>query len=313
MSAVATLRRVLPVVVTAAILAYLFTRIDLTAAFESLTFDAARILVPSIVAYGFASLAIEGLSLMRLTRAAGGHANVLTCSRIKAASYAVGMLNYALGVAALSVLFRRRVGLSLAAAAGLVATVSFADLAMLLSVAAISLAFSGGGGLALQLGTVSFAAGGIALGLLFLRAPWSLGPLERLRNLDLFRTVRRAPPRVLVELAALRVCFVFTFIGAGAASMVAFGVQIPASQLIVGMAAIALVGALPIAVAGLGTVQLVTVELFGAYADEATLVACTLSMQAAMVCVRMAMGLVFAREYTREAVEATRGAGGVDE
>ena len=65
-------------------------------------------------------------------------------------------------------------------------------------------------------------------------------------------------------------------------------------------------GALPIAVAGLGTVQLATVQLFGAYADEATLIACSLSMQAAMVAVRMSMGLVFAREFTREAVEATR-------
>jgi hypothetical protein len=73
------------------------------------------------------------------------------------------------------------------------------------------------------------------------------------------------------------------------------------------MSAVALVGALPIAVAGLGTVQLATVELFGAHADEATLIACSLSMQATMVAVRISMGLVFAREFTREAVEATRG------
>ena len=79
------------------------------------------------------------------------------------------------------------------------------------------------------------------------------------------------------------------------------------------MGAIALVGAMPIAVAGLGTVQLATVELFGAYADEATLVACSRPMQAAMLAFRMAVGLLFAREYTREAVEATRGAGGADE
>ena len=49
------------------------------------------------------------------------------------------------------------------------------------------------------------------------------------------------------------------------------------------------------------------VELFGAYADEPTLIACTLSMQTAMLVVRMSMGLLFAREFTREAAEATRG------
>lgn len=307
MTAVATLRRTIPFVVTAAILAYLFLNIDLSAAFATLTLDAARILIPAIVLYGLVSLVIEGFSLAHLTRAAGLRADVLTCSRIKAASYSLGLLNYTLGVAALSVLFRRRVGLSLAASAGLVATVSFADLAMLISITAVSIAFSAGEGPALELGTIVLVGAGIALGLAFLRVPRPLGPLDRVRELELFKTVRSAPLRSLLELALLRGCFVFTFIGAGYASMVAFGVDVPPSELIVGMSAVALVGALPIAVAGLGTVQLATVELFGAHADEATLIACSLSMQATMVAVRMSMGLVFAREFTREAVEATRG------
>jgi len=301
------LRNSLPFIVTAAILAYLFSTIDLAAAYATLTLEAAQILIPTILIYGFASLAIEGVALARLTGAAGRPANWLTCARIKAASYSVGMLNYALGVAALSVLFRRRVGLSLAASAGLVATVSFADLAMLIAVTVVSLAFASGQGPALQIGTVAGVGVGIGIGLFFLRTPISLGPLEPVRELDLFTTARQAPLGTLLEVAALRIGFVFTFIGAGYGSMLAFGVHVPLGELTVGMAAVALVGALPIAVAGLGTVQYATVELFSAYADEATLVACSLSMQTAMLIVRMSMGLVFAREFTREAVEATRG------
>jgi hypothetical protein len=300
------LKRTLPFVVTAAILAYLFDRIDLAAAFATLTAESASILIPAILIYGFVSLAIEGVSLARLTDSAGRPASVSTCSRIKAASYSIGMLNYALGIAALSVLFRRRVGLGLATAAGLVATVSVTDLAMLIAIAVVALVFAASDGPALQLGTVAFVAAGLAFGLVFLRTSRSLGPLERLRQLDLFKTVRSAPLRTLLELALLRIGFVFTFIGAGHGSMIAFGVQVPADELIVGMSVVALVGALPIAVAGLGTVQLATVELFGAYADEATLVACSLSMQAAMLAVRLSMGLVVAREFTREAAEATR-------
>jgi len=300
------LRRTLPFVVTAAILAYLFTRIDLTAAYATLTFDSARVLIPAIIVYGLVSLLIEGLSLARLSAFAGCSTDVLTCARIKAASYSLGILNYALGVAVLCVLFRRRVGLSLPAAAGLVATVSFADLTMLLVITLVSLGFAAGDGPALQLGTVAAVSAGIALGLVFLRTPRRLGPLERVRELDLFKTVRTAPLTTLLELAILRGCFVFTFIAAGYASLVAFDVWVPPGDLIVGMATVALVGALPIAVAGLGTVQLATVQLFGAYADDATLVACSLSMQTAMVVVRLFMGLVFAREFTREAVEATR-------
>lgn len=300
------LRSALPFIVTAAILVYLFARVDLSAAFATLTFDAARVLIPAIIVYGLVSLAIEGLSLARLSDSAGCPTDVLTCARIKAASYTLGILNYALGVATLCVLFRRRVGLSLTAAAGLVATVSFADLTMLLAITLVSLGFATGDGPALQLGTVALVGAGIALGLVLLRAPRRLGPLERVRELELFKTVRSVPLRSLLELAVLRGVFVFTFIGAGYASLLSFDVSVPPGQLIVGMATVALVGALPIAVAGLGTVQLATVQLFGAYADEATLIACSLSMQAAMVAVRMSMGLVFAREFTREAVEATR-------
>lgn len=301
------LRRALPFVVTAAILAYLFSTIDLAAAFATLTLDAAVVLVPSILLYGVVSLALEGASLSRLSGSAGRPADVVTCARIKAASYSIGMLNYALGVAALSVLLRRRVGLGLATAAGLVATISFADLAMLIVVTIIALSFASGEGPALQVGTVIGLGAAIALGLVVLRAPIRLGPLDRLRQLDLFRTVRAAPVRTLAELAILRVGFIFTFIGAGYGSMRAFDVVVPGGEFVVGMAVVALVGALPVAVAGLGTVQLATVELFEAYSDEPTLVACSLSMQAAMLVVRMSMGFVFAREFTHEAVEATRG------
>ena len=197
------LKRTLPFVVTAAILAYLFARIDLEAAFATLTLESARVLMPAIVAYGFASLAIEGMSLALLSDAAGRPASVLVCARIKAASYSVGMLNYALGAAALSLLFRRRIGLGLATAAGLVATVSFADLAMLLSVAVVSLAVAAGEGPALQLGTVVALGAGIALGLVFLRTSRSLGPFERVRDFDVFKTVRSAPLQSLLQLALL--------------------------------------------------------------------------------------------------------------
>ena len=80
MKPVDVLKRTLPFVVTAAILAYLFDRIDLAAAFATLTAESASILIPAILIYGFVSLAIEGVSLARLTDSAGRPASVSTCS-----------------------------------------------------------------------------------------------------------------------------------------------------------------------------------------------------------------------------------------
>lgn len=303
----ASLQRALPFVVTGVALIYVFSGIDFRSVLNALTLESAQILVPATAVFCVVTLALEGLALARLTGSAGRTASALLCARIKAASYVAGMLNYALGIAALSLLFKRRVGISLTAAAGMVATVSAADGAMLLAVTTIAAAFHSGEGPALQFGAVALVAGGAAAGLVFLRVRRSLGPLERIRELDLFRTVRRAPLGLLAQLAALRLCFVFTFIAMGGAALAAFGVHPPLTALIVGMAGIALVGALPIAVAGLGTVQLAMLEFFGTYSDEANLVACSLSLQAAMLIMRMSVGAAFAREFTREAVDATRG------
>lgn len=303
----ATLQRVLPFVVTAASLLYVFSGIDVRSVLDALTLESARILLPATLIFCVVTLSLEGLSLSLLTGPAGASASPLLCARIKGASYIAGMLNYALGFAALTLLFRRRVGIGLTAAAGMVATVSVTDAATLASVTTIAAAFHSGQGPALGFGAIALVGGGAALGLLFLRFPRPLGRLERLRELDLFRTVRRAPLGLLARLAVLRLGFVLAFVAMGGAALAAFGVHPPPGTIMVGMAGIAMVGALPIAVAGLGTVQLATVEFFGGYSDEANLVACSLSMQAAMLVMRMSVGAAFAREFTHEAVDAARG------
>jgi hypothetical protein len=66
------------------------------------------------------------------------------------------------------------------------------------------------------------------------------------------------------------------------------------------------VGALPIAVAGLGTVQIAIIEVFGHLADKETLLALSLVLTAGMIVLRAGMGLVMAREFTREVLEETR-------
>jgi uncharacterized membrane protein YbhN (UPF0104 family) len=159
---------------------------------------------------------------------------------------------------------------------------------------------------ALQFGLIGGIVGVLLAGLLFLRAPWSLGVLDRVRDLELFRTVRGAPWSLLGTLALLRLGFVSTFIAAGAGSFYAFGVHPPLAELVIGLSAVALVGALPIAIGGLGTVQAAVIYLFDDWGEPDTLVACSLAMQATMTLTRMTIGLVFAREFTREAVQASR-------
>jgi hypothetical protein len=62
-------------------------------------------------------------------------------------------------------------------------------------------------------------------------------------------------------------------------------------------------------VAGLGTGQAAFLYLFRGRATPETLLACSLTLSAGLLTVRTLMGLVFAREYGREALAQTgRGA-----
>ena len=59
-------------------------------------------------------------------------------------------------------------------------------------------------------------------------------------------------------------------------------------------------------VAGLGTGQVAFVSVFGRYGDDEVLLACSLAFSTGLIIMRAGMGLLFAREFTREAFVAAR-------
>jgi hypothetical protein len=295
-----------PFVVSAGILGFLVSRLDTGSVFPLVGPGVATVLVPALLVYGAATLLLEAITLRRATGAAGVALGLGLCARLKAASYPLSLVHYGLGAASLTFLLRRRGGLAVSRAAGVVLLISAFDLAVLLCLTALGAALLATQAPALRAGAVGGTSAAILAGLVLLRAPGSLGPLERLRSLALFDAVRQAEERLLLELAALRLVFVLVFVGLSAAALAAFGVRVPAGDLVVGMAAVTLVTALPIALAGLGTGQAAFVYLFRHWAPAEVLLACSLTLSAGLIALRAAMGLVFAREFTREALEAAR-------
>jgi hypothetical protein len=158
----------------------------------------------------------------------------------------------------------------------------------------------------MRAGVIAATGVGIAGGLTLLRLPGSLGPLEWVRALPLFRIARTARWTLLAELALLRLLFVVTFVALGWCALVAFGISVPAGDMIVNIATVALVAALPIAVSGLGTGQAAFVYLFRHWAAPETLLACSLTLSAGLIVLRAGLGFLFAGELTREALGAAR-------
>jgi hypothetical protein len=301
-------KRALPVVVTTLTLGWVVVQFDMGKVARSLSWNVALVMVPSLLAYGAATLVLESWSLLRVIDRPPPGFGAWTAARIKCASYLLAILNYFLGGAALTVLLKRRAGIGLGEAASVVLLVSVVDLLVVLVFGSVAAALATeAGGPTVRAGVVAMAGMGFFGGLVLLRVPGSLGPLERIRSLSVFEALRHTPARRLAELAVLRAVFSLCFIAVAGATFYAFSVPIAPSRLVVGTMILAIVGAIPWAVSGLGPGQMFAVIVFRGVAEPETLIALSLVLSAGLIALRAAMGGIFAREYTREALAETRG------
>ena len=303
----ARLRRLAPIVVSVLALVWVLGRFDLAQVGAALSWNATLVMLPALLAYGAATLLLESASLLRLIPSPPPDFGAWTAARIKCASYLLTIVNYALGGAALTVLLRRRARLGLGEAAGVVLLIAATDLLVILGLGFLAAASADGDTPGVRVGAVAVAGIGCFGGILLLRLPGSLGPLERLRSLAVFEALRTTPLQRLVELVGLRLIFAGCFIGVAGAVFMAFGIDVPAARLVLGMSILAVVGALPIAVAGLGTGQVAAVYVFAGVAPPETLIAVSLVLSAGLIALRAAMGAVFAREFMREALAPEAG------
>lgn len=303
----ATLKRAVPVLVSAGVLIWLLGRMELAALADALTWRVAAVIALGLLAYGAVTLLLEAASITRLVNAPREEFGTWTAARLKCASYLLGIVNYALGAGALAVLLRRHTRLSLGEAASLVLLISSADLVVVLAMAGIGAGLVETSAPTVQASAIVAVMLGFFGALTLLRIPGSLGPLDRIRSLAIFEGLRTVPLARLAELLALRVCFTSSFVALFACAFYAFEVWPPFAELVVGVLVVGVVAGVPIAVAGLGTSQAAFLFIFADYAPQELLLAQSLVLSAGMLTLRGLMGLVFAREFTREALRETRG------
>jgi len=300
------LKWVLPLLVSVGLLSFLLWQMGARTVLDQLTTDVLLILVPAMLTFGAISLLIEAICLVRLVPASRDVFSLVTAARVKSASYLLYIVNYALGAGALTLLLRRRAGVSLSDAGGVVILLAALDLGLLLLVTAVGAAWFGAETPGILTGVIATAGVGLVGGLAVLRSSLSLGPLERIRSMTLFRAARTSAPSLLIELGLLRLFFVFNFIGLAWLALVAFGVSVPLGDVIVNFSIVALISTLPIAIAGLGTGQAAFVYAFRDWAAEETLFACSLTFSAGLIILRAGLGYVFSQEYVREALRGAR-------
>lgn len=297
-------RQVLPFAVSAGVLVWLLARFDLRAVVSAVEPKAALLLAAALAVYGVVSLALEAIALTRLLAGSGLTPGV--AARIKAASYLLAAVHFTVGLGALSVLVRRRTGLDLGRSAGAVLLLSALDLGVLVALSALGSWLLETRVPAVPAWLLAGTAGAGLLGLALLRLPVELPGLAALRGWSVLHDLATLPLPRLAELACWRVLFCSSFVLVVGAALVAFGIVVPPGDLVVGVLVASLVTSLPIAVSGLGTGQAVFLYVFRAHGSPETLLACSLALSVGLIGMRALMGLLFAREYAREAAELAR-------
>jgi hypothetical protein len=306
-------RWLLPVLVTGAIFGYLLPSLDIAAVWNGLTPRVLYWFAPALIIFLAISLFVEAVCLVVVISDYHRRASLWDAARMKAASYLLGLINYALGAGALTLLLRRRGRLSLSDSAGVVLLIGLFDLGSLLLLGAGAGLMLGAGGPAVPIALVGGMVAAIVAGFAVLRTPRPLGWLDTLRDLQFLQAARTVSTGCLVRLGILRMSFIGSFVLLVWATLMGFGLSVPPAELVANVVVMLLVAVFPFAVAGLGTGQLVFVELFEAYAPAETLFAASITLSAGLIISRAIMGLVFAREFTAEALAATRSGAGEPE
>jgi hypothetical protein len=298
-------RWVAPFVITIGALWWVFDDVGLADAAAVITVDTLMVLTPALFAFAAVSLWVEAECLVRLLPRTGDvEFGRGTAARIKAASYPLGLIHYAIGAGGLGILLARRTGRTIAHATGVVALIALFDIGVQLLMMVVGVTALGTDAPEVRAGIAIAAVAAMFFGFFALRTSISLGPLDRIRELSILDASRTTPIPLLVQLGFLRFLFALCFLGLIGASCYAFGIAVPPLVLLASVPILIVVAMVP-SVAGLGTGQVAFIEVFQRYAAEETLLACSLALSTGLIIIRASMGLLFAREFTREALVAT--------
>ena len=202
----------------------------------------------------------------------------------RGASYFLGILNYAAGSAAMAFYFKKRFRVGFLEGGASLLLLMLVDLGLVTLAVLIggsmlpaewtdaTVATVGGVTLTWNL-VVRCLAGAFVLGavahIVFWRAPWSWGPLERIREIPTFGGFRRATVLDYLKIGIIRTPVTILYILMHGVTLIAFHIHVPWAQMLVFVPIQMLIAVIPISPSGLGTVNLAQRLLYNPYVYNA--------------------------------------------
>ena len=309
----AKLKRALPWVLSIVIVAWLFSTADLDALQAAvLEADLAALLL-GVVGFTFVTFLVDGATLVLLFRRLLTPMPALEVLAVKGVSYFLNAINYTAGAAAVAYFaYKKTPGLRFLRSLSVMVWLNFVDVAALLALAAVGMAFGHGllpEDLAPQLALVVAVGWAIVVGALVY---WRLGidflVLGSFRSWRLFQAFRDARMADYLAMVPVRIGYVGVWVLAQWVMLPTFGIHIDLATLLVYVPLLTFVQIVPASVSGLGAVQAVMIAMYAPHVDApyaeaaARLLGFSTVVGPATALVRIAIGYAFMRNVTKDLV-----------
>jgi hypothetical protein len=300
------LRNLAPVAISVVALYLVYRRVPLADVGRALELAELRWFLPLMLVYFLGVLCSDSWALMQTLRLTLCRASFREIISIRAATYLLSLFNYHLGQGGLALYLSRKKDVTLAAAAGSILFMMGINLLMVMGVSAVG-TFAAGAPLPR---TVSLLVAATMLALpvyLLMIALPTLPGVSRLRQTTLFAPLFRAGLRGHALAALVRLPHVCVMVVGHYLALRCFHVEVPVRDALAVLPLILLVGALPIAIQGLGPVQMASIVLLARFSTaatpamrEAAVVAESLSLSSIFLLLQLLTGLLFLPRAMRD-------------
>ena len=276
----------LPFVVAAAGLAFLFARVDLDATLGALEAADLRVYTPIAVLFTGIWLSLDAFVLRGLFARVGAVLSFREMARARAATYPWMALSFDLASAALVSGLRRTTGAPIATLTGAMLAHYACDFVALTTVAAFA-SLSLDGALASLLRPILLALALAASGVLIAA---HLG-VARLGRGKLVTALGAFRARDLARVVALRGVFYTSFAVFVWLTLPCFALDVPFLDVLARMPLVQSIAGLPISPGGIGTAQAAMLVLFAGFGTPSRLLAYSLVYGLTLVVLRLPIGL----------------------
>ncbi|HRS97057.1 MAG TPA: lysylphosphatidylglycerol synthase transmembrane domain-containing protein [Smithella sp.] len=292
-----TWKRLLPLAVSGAILAYLFWHIDIRQCINALFNSDMRLYVPAVLVLILATFLLDTQNLAATLKHFHYPLSWKNAFTLRGVTYLIMTIDYSVGMGVLIYYLKKHLGIPVMRSTGLMTFFNGITQKALVYMSIIGLLILSPAS-ALLNNLLMFFIGFAVLDFLFIVALKKLpsrGLALKIKNLNLLKVFHEASWSTYAVLLFWRTVYYSFFIIFFYVAVRAFNMQIPLVALVAYVPIILLVISLPIAPGGFGTAQATMLILFKDYGNNTEIMAFGLTYTTSILVLRYLIGLSFAK------------------